>query len=79
MCRNTALTAVAIVVSVGVARADHVLVSRGVAGLNTNPQVAVNDTTGDALIAWTQLTANGAVSRVWASLLKRKLPSSNFL
>ncbi len=75
--RTIAVTAVAIVVSVSVVGADHVLVSGSVPGLNLDPNIAVNETTGDALIAWTQLTANGSVSRVWTSLLKRN-PNGTF-
>ncbi len=76
--RTTALTVAAIVVSVSVVGADHVLVSRGVTGLNLNPRVAVNETTGDVLIVWTQqFLADSTRSQVWASVLKRR-PNGTF-
>ena len=68
----------AICVTAPVGHADHVLVSRGVQGLNFGPTAAVNALTGDVLVVWTQqFLADSTRSQVWASLLKRK-PNGTF-
>jgi len=54
-----------------VARAQNLLLSKGVKGENRDPAIAVDPRTGNVLVVWYQNDPKGG-QHVWASLLRRK-------
>jgi len=58
------------------ARAQTLLLSKGIAGENTDAAVAVDPNTGNVLVVWTQIGVPGDTGIpddvIWASLLRRK-------